>query len=120
MSDQQLTDTKHWLRERRSQRIEWNVPVVVHRSPNDGPQFYERTETLVISAHGALVALVAMVAPKQRLLVQNIASGEQQECRVVYVEKDLTGPTRVAVEFARPARRFWSILFPPADWPASA
>jgi hypothetical protein len=44
--------------------------------------------------------------PRQKLLMQNVASGEQQECRVIHVEKDPTGPTRVAVEFTRPAPRF--------------
>jgi hypothetical protein len=119
MADQQLTGTKQWLRKRRSQRIELDVPVVVCRPPKEGPQFYERTETLVVNAHGALMILAGMVAPKQRLLMQNIASGEQQECRVVHVEKDLTGPTRVAVEFAQPAPKFWRIAYPPVDWSAN-
>jgi hypothetical protein len=55
-----------------------DVPVVVHRSPKEGPPFYERTQTLVVNAHGALVTLAGMVVPKQRPLMQNIASGEQQ------------------------------------------
>jgi len=63
--------------------------------------------------------LAGLVAPKQRLLVQNVASGEQRECRVVYVEKDLMGPTKVAVEFTHPAPDFWRIAYPPADWTAS-
>jgi hypothetical protein len=105
---------------RRSQRIDLNVPVVVHRPPRQGPQFYESTETLVVSAHGALMALTGTVAPKQRLLVQNTGSGEQQECHVVYVKKELTGPPQVAVEFIRPAPSFWHIAFPPADWTANA
>jgi len=116
MSDQQLTSTKRWLQKRRSQRIGVNVRVVVCRSPTDGPQFFENTQTLVVSAHGALMALVDKVAPKQRLLVQNVESGEQQECRVVYVEKELMGPPRVAVEFTRPLPSFWRIAFPPGDW----
>lgn len=119
MSDQQLSNAKRWLRKRRSQRIRLNVSVVVHRPPNEGPQFSERTQTLDVSAHGALVALAGLVAPKQRLLVQNVASGEQRECRVVYVEKDLMGPTKVAVEFTHPAPGFWRIAYPPADWTAS-
>jgi hypothetical protein len=119
MSDQQLTNAKRWLRKRRSQRIMLNVSVVVHRPPNEGPQFSERTQTLDVSAHGALVALAGLVAPKQRLLVQNVASGEQRECRVVYIEKDLMGPTKVAVEFTHPAPGFWRIAYPPADWTAS-
>jgi hypothetical protein len=116
MSDQKLANTKRWLKNRRSQRIDLNVPVVVYRPPSEGPQFYESTQTLVVSAHGALVALTDMVAPKQRLLVQNTGSGEQQECRVVYVKKELAGPPKVAVEFTQPAPRFWHIAFPPADW----
>ncbi len=119
MSDQQLTDTKQWLRKRRSQRIELTVPVAVHRPPKEGPQFSERAQTLVVNAHGALMALAEKVTPKQRLLMQNIDSGEQKECRVVYVKKELAGPTKVAVEFTRPAPSFRCIAYPPTDWTAS-
>jgi hypothetical protein len=119
MSNQQLTSTRRWLKKRRSQRIELTVPVVVHRPPKEGPQFYERAETLVVNAHGALMALAEKVTPKQRLFMQNIDSGEQKECRVVYVKKELTGPTQVAVEFTRPAPSFWRIAYPPTDWTAS-
>src|SRR5947199_10365885 len=98
MSNQQLTNPKRWSKVRRSQRIALTVPVVVHSPPKEGPQFSERAQTLVINAHGALMALVEKVTPKQRLLMQNIDSGEQKECRVVYVEKGLMGPPKVAVE----------------------
>jgi hypothetical protein len=60
------------------------------------------------------------VALKQRLLIQNTNSGEQKECRVVYVEKQPMGPTKVAVEFAQPTPGFWRIAYPPADWTPSA
>lgn len=119
MSDQQLTDTTQWLRKRRSQRIELNVPVVVHRPSQGGSRFYERTETLVVNAHGALIALQENVAPNQSLLMQNVDGGEQKECRVIYVRKELAGPTKVAVEFTRAAPSFWRIAYPPADWIAS-
>ncbi len=120
MSDQRLTDTKQWLRKRRSQRIELTVPVVVHRAQKEGAQFYERAQTLVVNAHGALLALAEKVTAKQRLVMQNIDSGEQKECRVVYVEKERAGPTKVAVEFTQPAPTFWRIAYPPDDWTASA
>jgi hypothetical protein len=116
MSDQQVTNTRRWSRERRSRRIELTVPVVVHRLLKEGPQFSERAQTLVVNAHGALMSLVEKVKPKQRLFMQNVNSGEQKECRVVYVEKELAGPTKVAVEFTRPAPSFWRIAYPPADW----
>jgi hypothetical protein len=120
MCDQKLTNTKRWLKNRRSQRIQLIVPVVVYRASGEGPQFYENTQTLVVNAHGALMALTEMVAPRQRLLVQNPNSGEHLECRVVSVKKELIGPPKVAVEFTRPAPRFWHTAFPPADWNASA
>jgi hypothetical protein len=120
MPYEQVTGTKQRLRKRRSQRIERIVPVVVHRTPKEGPQFYERTQTLTISAHGALLALTDEVVPKQTLFVQNTVSGEQQECHVVYVEKELVGPTKVAVEFTRPTPSFWRIAYPPADWSTSS
>ncbi len=120
MYEEKLTNAKRWLKNRRSQRIELNVPVVVYRAPGEGPQFYENTETLVVSAHGALMALTDMVAPRQSLLVQNAESGEQLECRVVYVKRERAGPPKVAVEFTRPAPRFWHLAYPPADWTARA
>jgi len=119
MYDQKPAKTTLRLKSRRSRRIDLNVSVVVHRPPKEGPQFYESTKTLVVNAHGALLALKGMVAPKQRLFLQNTASGEQQECRVVAVNHELTGPPTVAVEFARPAPSFWRIAFPPADWNSS-
>jgi hypothetical protein len=120
MHDQSLTNAKRWLKNRRSQRIDLNVPVVVHRPSTEGRQFYESTQTLVVSAHGALVALTDMVVPRQRLLLQNRNNGEQQECRVVSVKSDHTGPPKVALEFTRPAPSFWGIAFPPADWTTAA
>lgn len=114
--EQRLAGAKRWRKARRSERLPLNVSVLVHRPPKEGPQFYERTRTLSASAHGALLALTGLVAPRQRLLLQNSASGEQQECRVVYVERDVAGPTKVAVEFAQPAPGFWRIAYPPADW----
>ena len=119
MYDQKPINTRRRLKNRRSQRIDLNIPVVVHRPSSEGPRFYESTQTLVVSAHGALMTLTDLVAPKQRLFVQNTGSGEQQECRVVYVKRELTGPPKVAVEFTRPAPSFWHIAFPPADWAAS-
>jgi len=116
MDGQNLGKTTLRLKSRRSRRIDLNVSVVVHRPPKEGPRFSESTKTLVVNAHGALLALKGMVAPRQRLFLQNTASGEQQECRVVSVNKELAGPPTVAVEFAKPAPSFWRVAFPPSDW----
>lgn len=105
-------------RQRRSQRLALSIPVVVHRASKGDPPFYEGTHTLVVSAHGALLALAANVAPEQRLVLQNVMSGEEEECRVVFIERKPAGPAQVAVEFQRPAPGFWHIAFPPPDWSA--
>lgn len=118
MLDQKLTKPALRLKSRRSRRIDLDVPVMVQRPYGEGPQFCENTKTLVVNAHGALLALKGMVAPKQRLLLQNTSSGEQQECRVVSVTKDMTGPPTVAVEFSKPSPGFWRVAFPPSDWPS--
>jgi hypothetical protein len=104
MHDVSFTNTK-----RRSQRIEMNVPVVVYKTRRKG--VLQNTQTLVINAHGALVDLTDMMAPRQRLQVQNHESGEHLECRI--------GPPKVAVELTQSARSFWRIAFPPAEVPAS-
>lgn len=119
MNDQRPSVTKRWLKNRRSERIELNVSVVVYRVLGDGPQFCENTQTLVVSAHGALVGLTQFVVPRQKIHVQNPTSGEHLECRVVSVKKAVTGPPHVAVEFTRPAPSFWRLAFPPDDWKAN-
>ena len=119
MSDLQRTGAKRWSKNRRSERLELHVPVVVYRRSGEGPPFYENSQTLVVSAHGALIPLKGLVATQQRLLVQNTNSGEQQECRVVSINNELTGPCKIAVEFTQPSPRFWRVAYPPADWTSS-
>src|SRR5215470_13032049 len=119
MDNQKLTATKRWLKNRRSQRVELNVSVVVYRAPSQGPVFYENTQTLVVNAHGALVTLTDLVTPRQRLFMQNEGNGEHLECRVVSVKKAPIGP-QVALEFTQPTPSFWHIVFAPSDWKPKA
>src|SRR6516165_866581 len=116
MTPSESATAKQWAKNRRSQRIELNVPVVVYRSPGQGPQFYETTQTLVVNAHGALIALTDLVAPRQLLHMQNRNSGEHLECRVVSVKNVPIGPPKVAVEFLQARPGFWRIAYPPTDW----
>jgi hypothetical protein len=120
MNEPTPVSPRRYLKNRRSQRIELNVPVVVYREHGQGPQFYESTHTLVISAHGALIPLTDMVAPRQRLRMQNRNSGENLECRVVSVKKPPLGPPTVAVEFAKATPGFWRVAYPPPDWNTSS
>lgn len=120
MTPSETAAAKRWAKDRRSQRIELIVPVVVYRPPGEGPQFYETTQTLVVNAHGALIALTDLVAPRQLLRMQNRNSGEHLECRVVSVKKPSVGPPKVAVEFTKATPAFWRMAYPPADWKTSA
>jgi hypothetical protein len=109
-----------WKEKRRSQRLALSVPVVAYRSQKLGLPFSEGTRTLMVSAHGALISLDAKVVADQRLVLKHALSGEEQECRVVFTEKKLMGPTEVGIEFRQPAPNFWHIAFPPSDWTSPA
>lgn len=108
------------MEKRRSQRLALSVPVVAYRSQKLGLPFSEGTRTLMVSAHGALISLTAKVLADQRLVLKHALSGEEQECRVVFTQKNLMGPTEVGIEFRQPAPNFWHIAFPPGDWTSPA
>ncbi len=101
---------------RRSQRVHLEIPVLVYGHRADGEPFFAETKTLSVNAHGALITLDMDVDRDQRLILTNPKSGEDVECRVVYLERNDSGGTDVGVEFLGPSRRFWGIAFPPEDW----
>ena len=102
-------------KQRRSQRILLSIPIVVSGQDAHGAAFSERTHTLVINAHGALLELHQTVAVGQILRIKHLATGEEMSCRVVDVNPGNTAP-EVGVESDEPCARFWRVSFPPADW----
>jgi hypothetical protein len=102
---------------RRSQRVMLNVPISV-RTQGTGPSntFQEDTTTLVVNAHGALIALAGKVEKGQVLRLTNRATREEQNCRVVYSGPIADGKAQVGIEFLQPSPDFWRIAFPPEDW----
>ena len=103
---------------RRSQRVILSIPVTVSGATTQGP-FSENTQTLVINAHGALVALAAKISHGQQLEIKSATHPEKQACKVVYVGPTVEGKTQFGVEFTKPAPHFWQIAFPPEDWSAA-
>jgi len=101
---------------RRSQRALMRIPVRVSGESADGAGFVERTHTLSISAHGALVIVNTPVNQGQRFILSNIATGAALECVVVNMERTPNGPVEVGVEFTLPNPNFWRVAFPPRDW----
>jgi PilZ domain len=111
--DEQLADR---IEMRRSRRVLLRLPVQVRWTPAGETAITEDTTTLVVNAHGALLALAMKVKPGARIFVRNRAIVEDKECRVVRVEQKHDGKSEVGVEFLRPDAKFWGLEFPPDDW----
>ena len=102
---------------RRSQRVilSLRVKVCTEGAPKEA-SFEEETHTLVVNAHGALVALGAKVKKGQKLRLTNVSTRAEELCQVVYLGTVTEGKTQVGVEFLKPSPDFWHIAFPPEDW----
>ena len=92
------------------------VPVLVRGTDVQSRGFEEETETLSISAHGALIMLGAKVAPGTKVIVKHQSTQEEQESEVVFVGTTRSGKAEVGLEFASPRPTFWRVAFPPEDW----
>jgi PilZ domain len=101
---------------RRSMRVLLSVPILVSGKTAENQDFKEETRTLVVNAHGALIALEAQVAAQQSITLSNKATRESIDCRVVHLGSAQGGKTQVGVEFVKPSGKFWQIDFPPDDW----
>ena len=100
---------------RRSQRVLLQVAVLVRTDMPGGKRLQIQAFTLVVNAHGALIALAMNVHPNELLAIKNSNSAEVKQSRVVLVGEGASR-SEVAIEFTEPAPRFWHIDFPPADW----
>ena len=116
MPNTERIQSTRWTNNRRSQRVILSLPVVM-RAPLEGEDYsVEQSRTLVVNAHGALIAMALKVKPGQKLTLENVSSGKEQSCQVVHVGERKSDKAEVGVEFVEPAPRFWNIDFPPADW----
>jgi len=97
-------------------RVLLSVPIVVSGKTANKEEFKEETRTLVVNAHGALIALAAGVAPQQSITLANKATQQSIECSVVHIGSAQGGKSQVGVEFIKPSGKFWQIDFPPDDW----
>jgi hypothetical protein len=101
---------------RRSMRVLLSLPILVTGRNSRNEDFQEETRTLVVNAHGALIALGAPVAADQEITLHNKATRESRVCRVVHMGNANAGKIQLGVEFLQPAPAFWQIDFPPEDW----
>ena len=89
-------------------------PVTVSGATAQGP-FSEKTQTIVINAHGALVALESKVTKGQAVTLKSATFPEDQECRVIWIGPTAGGKTQAGLEFTRSVPKFWGVSFPPPD-----
>lgn len=100
------------IERRRCKRLPLNIPVRVYgRTPKNRP-FCDITVTKAVSVHGGLVPLASSVKRGQTIVLVNSFTGEERECRVVYVGPKAGGKKRVAVEFADDRGDFWHVYTP--------
>jgi hypothetical protein len=93
---------------RRSERLPFRETIhVCGRS--HGHSFKEETLTISISAHGALLPLLANVSLGQKVLLMNPHTWDEREARVVRVGNFEDGRMEVAIEFAIAAPEFWPL-----------
>jgi hypothetical protein len=97
-------------------RVLLSVPITVAGKNAKSQEFTEETRTLVVNAHGALIALAASVVADQQVTVSNKATQASLECRIVYLGSSQAGKVQMGIEFERPFPAFWQIDFPPDDW----
>src|SRR5712664_1609752 len=101
---------------RRSRRVPAQLPVVVQGKSTDGYPFADPTRAIVLSAHGCLITLSEFVRLGDTLILRNVATREEQDCRVVYLGEKQGGRTEVGLRFKTAAPQFWGLEHPPRDW----
>lgn len=102
--------------QRRSSRVFTRIPVEASGKNSEGRKFKEKSQTIVINAHGGLLYLQEALDIGSEVVLTNPATEEDQECRVVYLGDTCDKGTRVGVEFLSPAPHFWGVEFAPQDW----
>lgn len=103
-------------KQRRSQRVILDRPLLVRGETKDKGAFQENALTLIVNAHGALLVLEAKVELGQKLIVTNTKSGDERDATIAYVRPGYDGLATVGIEFGKPAPEFWWLSSPPADW----
>jgi hypothetical protein len=89
-----------------------SVPVEITGKRYDDAAFSERTTTVAVGPHGALILLQETVAIGQTLTIRNMAATEKMGC----FSTGNNGVPEVGVEFTHACSRFWRVAFPPVDW----
>jgi hypothetical protein len=81
--------------------------VVVRFQDSNKRSVSEKTHTVIVNEHGALILLAASVAVDQIIRLENSNVGEELLCRVASLGPGFMGKTQVAIEFIMATPGFW-------------
>jgi len=98
------------VRERRRGR-RWPFDISVHvygHEPGKEP-FHEEAHTLHVNANGALLLLSVPVKTGQQLLLTNLLTQQEQDCRIVFLGTRRTRTVEAGVEFPHTNPGFWHL-----------
>jgi hypothetical protein len=101
------------LTKRRTERVLLRIPIEVRGTTKEGKAFLEKSHTLVINQHGALVPLRNGVTPGTQIRITNLQNKLECAFRVVEkAKKSLGEGPEWGVECLEPDLNFWGIFFP--------
>jgi hypothetical protein len=101
---------------RRSTRLSRQIPVVI-ASLDPARNFSGKYKTVVVNAHGCGVIVSERLEKETRVTVELISTGRSKQARIVLaISLVESGSWLLGLEFDSPARDFWEIENPPADW----
>lgn len=92
---------------RKSKRSKTSSALLVYGSDEQKHPFHEETAPFDVSEGGCLITLKTEVTLGQRLFLVNTSNQDEQECRVIRIDKVADGQRQIAVEFLRPSPEFW-------------
>ncbi len=95
------------IERRRSVRMLSDVSLFVRIPVADGEPHREKTFTMSVNAHGALLFLAASVELGQLIVLENPDTEKEIEATILRVGPAYSGLSLVAVEFLKPCEDFW-------------
>ncbi len=79
-----------------------DYPVLVYGRGVDEEPFHEETNVRVLNLRAGLITLATRVEPGQQLILLNVATEEDQRCRVAFVGDQHLGRSMIGIQFSQP------------------
>jgi len=86
-----------------------DLPVLVYGRTKDEEPFREETSLHLMNLRGGLISLGTSVEPGQQLILMNVATEEDQRCRVAFIGEQHLGRSLIGIQFSGLAQELWHI-----------